>query len=464
MTAEVFSLNDQLDFAALSGDYNPLHVDPQAARRSLFGRPVVHGIHLALWALEQDATTQQQLKRLSLLFRNPVCIGDEPEVVATETAANRMKLSLHSGANEVAVFEAEFTEPRQSGSVVRRPPGRDEIRLLSPSDIVSGQGRISLELDEAILKCQFPRLAAALPLDQLAVLLATTRLVGMHCPGLFSLYSELHVDFVEPPPDAPPQIEWRVMEFDERFSRVTIDFIAPNARGTIQAFLRPAPQNQPAMSLLTGQVAPGCFAGRRALVIGGSRGLGELCAKLLAAGGADVRLTYHTGAQDAARVVDEIAQSGHGAQAVAFDALDTSTDLAAQLGTGWLPTHVYYFATPTISAGIRRKFSARLFARFCDYYVEGFFRCWERLRNLTNEPLFIFYPSSVFVDEAPANMTEYAVSKAAGERLCRHLSTIDRKLNLQIKRLPRLLSDQTAGMMQMPMGDSIATMLEVLSL
>ena len=39
------------DFATLSGDYNPLHVDAISARRFLFGSPVVHGIHTILWSL-----------------------------------------------------------------------------------------------------------------------------------------------------------------------------------------------------------------------------------------------------------------------------------------------------------------------------------------------------------------------------------------------------------------------------
>jgi len=47
-----FSLEDQLAFAALSGDFNPIHVDPLLARRLLFGAPVVHGVHLLLWGLE----------------------------------------------------------------------------------------------------------------------------------------------------------------------------------------------------------------------------------------------------------------------------------------------------------------------------------------------------------------------------------------------------------------------------
>ena len=35
-----FTLVDQLNFANISGDHNPMHVDPQLARRFIFGSPV----------------------------------------------------------------------------------------------------------------------------------------------------------------------------------------------------------------------------------------------------------------------------------------------------------------------------------------------------------------------------------------------------------------------------------------
>lgn len=52
MISRLFTMADQLAFAALSGDYNPMHVDAVAARRLIYGRPVVHGIHLLVWPLD----------------------------------------------------------------------------------------------------------------------------------------------------------------------------------------------------------------------------------------------------------------------------------------------------------------------------------------------------------------------------------------------------------------------------
>lgn len=42
-----FRTEDVLAFAQLTGDYNPLHVDPEYATQTKFGRCVVHGMLLA---------------------------------------------------------------------------------------------------------------------------------------------------------------------------------------------------------------------------------------------------------------------------------------------------------------------------------------------------------------------------------------------------------------------------------
>ncbi len=64
------------------------------------------------------------------------------------------------------------------------------------------------------------------------------------------------------------------------------------------------------------------LAGKRALVTGGSRGIGAAIARRLAAEGADVALTYERSADKAAAVVKEIEALGRKGFAVAADGAD----------------------------------------------------------------------------------------------------------------------------------------------
>jgi len=64
------------------------------------------------------------------------------------------------------------------------------------------------------------------------------------------------------------------------------------------------------------------FPGQVALVTGGSRGIGAAVARLLGAGGAQVYVNFLRRAEDARRVVADIAGAGSRAQAIQFDAGD----------------------------------------------------------------------------------------------------------------------------------------------
>ena len=76
--------------------------------------------------------------------------------------------------------------------------------------------------------------------------------------------------------------------------------------GSVQAFLRSPPVVQASLSDISKLVAPTEFAGSIALIIGGSRGLGALTAKIIAAGGGKVIVTYAIGRKEAMQLAEEI--------------------------------------------------------------------------------------------------------------------------------------------------------------
>ncbi|MBN2143899.1 MAG: MaoC family dehydratase [Candidatus Aureabacteria bacterium] len=75
-----FEKNDVIQFAEISLDKNPIHLDEKYARQSLFGKPVVHGI---LQAGLISAVLGNKLpgpgsiyREQNLTFKKPAFIGD----------------------------------------------------------------------------------------------------------------------------------------------------------------------------------------------------------------------------------------------------------------------------------------------------------------------------------------------------------------------------------------------------
>jgi hypothetical protein len=72
----------------------------------------------------------------------------------------------------------------------------------------------------------------------------------------------------------------------------------------------------------------------------------------------------------------------------------------------------------------------------------------------------VFYPSTIFIDELPPDLSEYAVAKSAGEELCRFLEKAHPDLHIYRPRLPRMSTDQTASFMPTEQKDPVPVLLE----
>ncbi len=453
-----FTLTDQQRFAALSGDYNPMHLDPQAARRLLLGEVAVHGIHLVLWAMESLLAAGVRLPALASLrahFDQPAGLerdvalrwqtsGEQTAVTAEGAAGRLMRLALRPAAP----LDQAWDGPRALAPLA--------CQAHDMADLAAAAGSLPLVLP-ADFAHLFPHLAAGFSPLQSAILLATTRLVGMVCPGLHSIYTGLSLRFT-PELRAVRTLDYAVSRADARVRLVDIALLGPGLRGRLETLLRPEPVAQPGFAELRTAVPPGSFASQRALVIGGARGLGELTAKLLATGGADVTITYLHGVDDAARVIAEAAAAGHVLRALRFDIAAPPADAPPPPPGGF--THAYYFATPRIiprvASGSAAGFVAASFAHYLDYYVTGFVRCLEWLRSRAVPDLCVWYPSSVFVEQAPPGLAEYAAAKACGEALCAHLTARFPPVQVHVARLPRLATDQTQSLTGSGLADSVA--------
>ncbi len=440
MPHRIFTLADQIAFAGLSGDNNPLHIDPVVARRSLFGQPIVHGVHALMWVLDQwleSQTEPMRIQQLRVAFLKQIGLNQEVRFTLVSQQKNRVHIDIFKEDEIVVriVFEWLAHEPCRFDKIFPILPEQHPPDFLDTEAIRSCHGSLDLYLQPETGRRLFPNLTRLLCPVQSAVLLGMTRLVGVKCPGLQSIFSELNLTSSET--GDLQKIKYAVSEFDDRHGLVLMAVTAPGLCGTIGAFIRPQSQAQSSFLDLKKLINEGKFAGQRALIVGGSRGLGEVTAKLLAAGGAQVQVTYHMGKSDAQKVVDEIIRDGGQASACEFDVLQPLNDWAGLKA----PTHLYYFASPFISSSEKTNFSSTQFNAFCSYYVNGFAGVVEALQKLGLRN--IFYPSTVFIDEMPANFLEYAMAKNAGEMLCQAFGKKYPKMHFYCPRLPKMATDQT---------------------
>jgi NAD(P)-dependent dehydrogenase (short-subunit alcohol dehydrogenase family) len=282
----------------------------------------------------------------------------------------------------------------------------------------------------------------------------------MVVPGLHSMFLGLDVSLAKDDGALHEAIDFAVLSLTERFRMVRIGISGPGLSGTLQTMSRLPPARQPGIGRVIDAVNGQEFQNSVALVVGGSRGLGEVAAKLIAAGGGEVVITYWRGEKDAQSVASEITAAGLRCKAVRFDIQESSSSQLEALNV--TPTHLYYFATPPIFQRKSGVFDAARFAEFNTYYVKGFFDVVTSCAALSRDALRVFYPSSSAIDSRPANMTEYTMSKAAAETLCADLTKFVPGIHVLTRRLPRLATDQTISVVQAKTADSVDVMLAII--
>jgi acyl dehydratase/NAD(P)-dependent dehydrogenase (short-subunit alcohol dehydrogenase family) len=443
-----FTQDDQSRFARLSGDHNPLHVDPLAARRLLYGVPVVHGVHVALWALDVylSEMTARPVTSVDVLFVQPVFVGETVQLVLDRREDQvRLRIMLQAQAlTTVRLLHGEAPpsplDPARSAEDKGTGP-----RDLTIDDVAGLRGSLEVPADPAWGEL-LPAAAKMLSVLQVAEIGALSRLVGMECPGLHSLFGSLKLDLTSR--QESERLTWEVTRVQPSHSALRMHVTGRTVDGNVTAFVRPRPVPQPAAADLAHVVERGEFGDMRALVIGASRGLGELASKLIAAGGGEVAVTWHHGQDEANAVAEDIRSAGGIAQSIQFSVAQPATGVRELQSRGWSPTHLFYFASPRITTRRTQRFDENTLASFMESYTIGFYRTLHAVRRLPVTSLVAFFPSTVAIEWHDPDLVEYAVAKAAGEQLARSMDSAEPWLRVITERLPPVATDQTATLRQ----------------
>ena len=114
-TTEALIAENQAHIYRLSGDYNPLHIDPDSAKFGGFDEPILHGLctfgHCAHLLLEAICDGDPgRFRKIKVRFSSPVFLGDTLRISAWQDGPGRVIFNGSVGDKEVvsnAYFEYE---------------------------------------------------------------------------------------------------------------------------------------------------------------------------------------------------------------------------------------------------------------------------------------------------------------------------------------------------------------------
>ena len=469
LASRAFNQDDQIFFARLSGDFNPIHMDPLAARRTQAGAPVVHGIHAVLWALDklaENGMVTGEVSGVKVQFIKFIYVASTVMLNLRHRDEKSIKVELVVGGLTTTILTLTFGTSKQTceialPGVLERVVEREPAILIDLKEAAAQSGW--MDVNRALTKSegQFPHADSAIGARRVAAIAVLSTLTGMVCPGMYSLFAAFAIDLVENS-NHKDAVGFSVSETDERFRMIRMNVSGAGIRGSVQAFLRWPPIGQASFDEVSKVVAPAEFAGSTVLIVGGSRGLGALTAKVVAAGGGKVIVTYATGRKDAEKLAEEIC--GHTTHdACRVIQYDVRQDAASQLKL--LETevsHLYYFATTSIFRQKDGFFVSSLLDEFIEIYVKGFYDCCRVLNKNSSQALIAYYPSTVAIDNNPLSIIEYTMAKMAGEILCANMNRANTRTRVVVSRLPRLMTDQTATVAPATTAEPLNALLPVI--
>jgi 3-oxoacyl-[acyl-carrier protein] reductase len=480
-------------FAALTGDRSSLHTDEAFARRSIYRRPVVHGMLPVSYLLLAETMSPPghvaRIDKLAAKFIAPAFVGDElalaveqaPDPEARQDAktyafrVERRPTGEELTRGSVTVRHVARARSADGGVLARRgPPGAVAavgMRSLAIADLAKGhtdgfEFAVTNDLTQAFsaLLAQGLRTSSsgepALDAAQMLAFALFSTLVGMRLPGETATFLELEADAEPIELGREYRLEGRVAHASRSTSIVKVDVaIAPTdapgagaVRGRIAALVNKPARRSRSMAELRRTTDLG-LRDKVALITGASRGIGETTAKLFALLGAKVVLNYRRSKSEAERIADEIAAAGGSALAVQADVSDREqvaamVDMAVARFGGidvLVNNAVRDFRSIAFAALDWTEIQADL-----DVTLKGAFWCSKLVapHMLARGGGKIVNISSIYADDPPPDQLKYVVSKAALEGLARALAAEFAGKNIQVNTVvPAFVDTEIASQM-----------------
>ena len=451
LDSKIFTLSDQNKFAKFSGDFNPAHISPIYARRTIAGECIVHGVQGLLWGLNQLTKKiglvieSFEVKFLKFIPLNVLidCYYCEKKKSLFITTRNILLINIYivpGKINKVDLVRIKSAKALKYPKKLTRSKYNSYKRY-----------RIIYRGDFNLGKELFPELTIVYGDSRVIELAITSEIIGMQIPGLNSLFLEIKGSFFD---TAYKQKSFfKIKEFSKRFGIVKLLFQGKYLKCEMVSFFRTSFKNIFNTKNFFKSSSPNNFTNINALIIGGSRGLGELTAKLIVSGGGKVTITYNQGKDDALKLKKDLLRLG-----LKCDTYQLNINKKYQLPKGNF-NQVYYFATPKIKIDDEDISELKLIDIYRLFYVKSFRVLLKKLLKINNKYV-VFYPSTNFIGTSSKEFSIYTKAKLEGEAVCKEFT--NKNMRIIYERLPRLPTDQTLRILPELFQDPKGVMLSII--
>jgi NAD(P)-dependent dehydrogenase (short-subunit alcohol dehydrogenase family)/acyl dehydratase len=444
--------DDLLRFADASGDRNPLHVDELYARATPYGRCIAQGALATIAALGvADAETLRDLDALHVQFKQPIFPDEDYTVTLVGSDAETLRIDINAGGR-VAVA---ITATRGGGgaplpdvvedvaATLRTEPQRRTLDELAAADPALDE---PYACDVDALRTLARGLGANdVPPSVMLWLAAASYTVGMVVPGEHAVFVGARIVRATAPRSGV--LSGSVAAVDDRTGFVTVDVAVEQHRAsaqmTLHTFLRQAVPPPDRASIEQYLPSSSELAGRKILVIGGSRGLGAALSGAFATQGATVWVAFARSLRHA-----EALRSEFGADAIRllqFDAEDVeqARDVFATLraDAGRLDGVVLCAAPPLYETSLHPGASGSTLRFVYSSLAMALVPLAESLQTLASDGWLVVVSSSG-LDDPPEVWPHYTIAKAALEGTAayceRHVGA-----RVLVARAPKMWTDST---------------------
>jgi 3-hydroxybutyryl-CoA dehydratase len=106
-------------YAALTQDWNPIHLDPEFAAKTPFGRPIAHGtmaLNLLLEAVARATDDAYRIVDLDIRFTAPTYVGQSLTADGTRAADGAYDVRVTADDGRVVLQGRAHLEPRAAGA------------------------------------------------------------------------------------------------------------------------------------------------------------------------------------------------------------------------------------------------------------------------------------------------------------------------------------------------------------